>query len=95
MWTKDDRIENPVVIIEVLSRTTADYDRGGKWVAYQGIPSLQHYLLVSQDEPRVDVFTRDGTGWHLEVFTGLEARIALPAIDCALTLAEIYERVTF
>ncbi|HYH40182.1 MAG TPA: Uma2 family endonuclease [Azospirillum sp.] len=92
---KDDRIENPVVIIEVLSRTTADHDRGGKWVAYQGIPSLQHYLLVSQDEPRVDVFTRDGTGWRLEVMTGLDAHIALPAIDCTLTLAEVYERVSF
>jgi len=91
----DDRAADPVVIVEVLSRTTADYDRGGKWVAYQGIPSLQHYLLVSQDEPRVDVFTRDGTGWRLEVVTGLDARVALPAIDCTLALAEVYERATF
>ena len=68
---------------------------GGKWVAYQGIPSLQHYPLVPQDEPRVDVFTRDGTGWRLEVLTGLDARIPLPAIDCTLSLMEIYEEVRF
>lgn len=91
----DDRAENPVVIVEVLSRTTADYDRGGKWVAYQGIASLQHCLLVSQDEARVDVYTRDGSGWRLEVFTGLDARIPLPAIDCTLTLTDIYEEVRF
>ncbi|HYH20916.1 MAG TPA: Uma2 family endonuclease [Azospirillum sp.] len=91
----DDRIEDPVVIIEVLSRTTADFDRGGKWVAYQSIPSLQHYLLVSQDEPRVDVFSRDGSGWRLEVFTGPDTNIPLPAIDCTLAMADVYERVTF
>ncbi|HEY0837658.1 MAG TPA: Uma2 family endonuclease [Azospirillum sp.] len=90
-----DRIEDPVVIVEVLSRTTADYDRGGKWVGYQSIPSLQHYLLVSQDEPRVDVFTRDGDGWRLHVFTGLDTSIPLPAIDCALAMADVYERVAF
>ena len=88
----DDRIENPVVIVEVLSRMTANFDRGDKWVAYQAIPSLQHYLLVSQDEPRVDLHTRDGSGWRLEVISGLNASIPLPAIDCTLAMADLYER---
>ena len=86
----DDRIAEPVVV-EVLSRTTADRDRSAKWVGYQDIPSLQHYLLVAQDRRRVELFTRTGETWNLMVVRPPRARVALSAIGIELTLDEIYE----
>ena len=53
-----DALVNPVVIIEVLSPSTATLDEGPKFVAYQVIPTLRDYILVSQDEPRVVHYTR-------------------------------------
>src|SRR5688572_27374319 len=48
-----DVLGNPIVLVEVLSPSTADYDHGRKWLSYRGIGSLQHYLLVAQDKARV------------------------------------------
>ena len=87
----DDRIPEPVVVIEVLSRTTADRDRSAKWVGYQDIPSLQHYVLVAQDRRRVELFTRSGEIWNLMIVRPPRPRVALPAIAIELTLDEIYE----
>jgi Uma2 family endonuclease len=87
----DDQVREPVVVFEVLSRTTADRDRSAKWVSYQDIPSLQHYVLVTQDRRRVELFARTGETWNLMVVRPPRARIALPAIGVELTLDEIYE----
>jgi Uma2 family endonuclease len=91
MQPTDDQIREPVVVIEVLSRTTADRDRSAKWVGYQDIPALQHYLLVAQDRRRVEVFTRSGDAWQLMIIRPPRDRVALPAIGVELTLDEIYE----
>jgi len=56
----DDRVPEPVIVVEVLSRATADRDRSAKWIGYQDIPSLQHYVLVAQDRRRGELFTRTG-----------------------------------
>ena len=87
----DDQVREPVVVIEVLSRTTADRDRSAKWVGYQDIPSLQHYVLVAQDRRRVELFTRTGESWNLMVLRPPRGRVALPVIGVELTLEEIYE----
>jgi Uma2 family endonuclease len=60
-------------------------------VSYQDIPSLQHYVLVTQDRRRVELFARTGETWNLMVVRPPRARIALPAIGVELTLDEIYE----
>lgn len=57
-----DVVLNPRVIVEVLSRSTEAYDRGDKQAAYLALPSLDHYVLVSQREARVEVYTRQGDG---------------------------------
>jgi Uma2 family endonuclease len=62
-----DVLSNPGVIIEVLSRSTEAYDRGDKWNAYREIPSLHEYVLVSQALPRIEIFRREGEGWHYDV----------------------------
>jgi Uma2 family endonuclease len=56
----EDRVPEPVIVVEVLSRATADRDRSAKWIGYQDIPSLQHYVLVAQDRRRGELFARTG-----------------------------------
>ena len=59
---------NPTLIVEVLSPSTEASDRGEKWHAYRRLPSLQLYVLAAQDQPRIEVFARQGTGWSLHVY---------------------------
>jgi len=89
----EDTLLNPTVIIEVLSPGTETYDRGGKWGQYQLLPSLQHYLLIAQDEAVVELFTRTADGWLYSRHAGLDATVDLPAVGCRLHLAEVYDRV--
>ena len=93
---KFDTLLNPSVIIEVLSDSTEDYDRGTKFKHYMGITSLQEYILIAQDEVRVDHYTRQAEGdWRLLVSKSLEAVMQLPSINCTLLLADVYRKVTF
>ncbi len=64
-----EAITNPIVIVEVLSPTTERYDRDGKFEAYAKLPSCQQYVLVSQDERRIEVRTRGKHEWTVEVGT--------------------------
>ena len=89
-----DVLLNPLVIVEVLSDSTALYDRGTKWMLYQGLTSLREYVLVSQDSPRVERFTRQVDGqWLYQSVSGLDGEIRLASLEIALPLAEVYERV--
>lgn len=80
----------PTILIEVLSRSTADRDRGAKWLTYQTLPTLQADVLVSQDERRIDLDTRRGTGWLLTAITPPEP-LVLPQVPGDVPLDEIYE----
>jgi Uma2 family endonuclease len=93
---EDELLLNPVVIFEVLSNSTEGYDHGPKWIKYQHIESLQHYAMISQDEPAVEVYTRDSEGdWRYKLVSGLDGSVRLSHLDLTLTLADIYERVEF
>jgi Uma2 family endonuclease len=87
----DDRVGEPVIIVEILSRTTADSDRGAKWVGYQDIVSLQHYVVIGQDHRRTDLFSRNGDRWEIRVVRPPADRVALAALGVELSLDEIYE----
>lgn len=87
---KSDIVPAPAVVIEVLSRSTADFDRGRKWLAYQQIPSLLHYGLVSQDERRIDLYTRHGDGWQYRVLGDRDEALVLDGIACRVPLAAVY-----
>jgi len=91
-----DVLINPVVIFEVLSRSTEAYDRGEKFERYKTIETLTDYVLVSQDRPRLEHFSRqpDGT-WSLTETNGLDASLDLASINCRLPLAEVYDRIEF
>ena len=90
-----DTLLNPTVIIEVLSNSTADYDRGEKFAHYRRIPSLREYLLVSQDRCRIERFVRRDDEWVLTEFGDPQGSLKLDSVGCVLSLRDVYDRVEF
>lgn len=91
-----DTISNPILIVEVLSDSTKDYDRGQKFQYYRMLTSLKEYATVAQDEIHVERHVRGDAGeWTLTDFWQLEDSLEFRSIDAALKLAEIYRRVDF
>lgn len=86
-----DTVTNPKVVIEILSPSTADYDYGHKFRLYQRMASFEEYVLVSQDEPRVDRYRKSAQNrWNLSIYIGLEAVVPIESLSLSLPLAEIY-----
>ncbi len=85
--------DDPVVIFEVLSESTAQRDLTGKRLAYKALWTLRAIVYVSQDEPRIHIVRRDADGrWDDDdPVVGLHGELALPEIGASLPLAEIYE----
>lgn len=93
---RDDTVLNPTVVIEVLSPSTAFKDHNEKLDEYTQIDSVQDYILVSQHEPRVQVYTRQQNGkWLYSSLHGLQESIELASINCTLSLARLYAKVDF
>lgn len=90
-----DEVLNPILIVEVLSPSTADYDRQNKFRIYRSIPSFSEYLLIEQDEPFVERYSKQTQGWLLSEFNGLERSISLESVGMELPMAEIYRGVVF
>jgi Uma2 family endonuclease len=99
VFSEDDKdtITNPRVLIEVLSKSTTTWDRKHKLEAYRQIESLTDYVIVFQDQPKVEHWHRsEGTkDWSQSIIVGLDASIGFVGIDCTLSLADIYRRVDF
>jgi len=93
---RTDIIVNPVVIIEVLSKSTQAYDREGKFNAYRTIPSFQEYLLIDQTRIHVEqsFITGKKQGWFREYDEEDEA-IALAAVSFQISLDDLYSKVKF
>jgi Uma2 family endonuclease len=87
--------DHPVIVFEVLSPGTRRVDEGEKRDAYLSISSLQQYLLVETELPRVVSYTRGDAGFVTEVYESLDTVVQLPSIDAELRLADLYERVEF
>ena len=95
---KDEKgnLTNPVVIVEVLSPGTEDYDRSKKWERLRELETLQDYLLVSQNRLLVEHrHRRDETHWDLIYYNRADDQIALESVGITLAVSEIYERVRF
>ncbi len=85
-----DTVVNPTVLVEVLSDSTEDYDRSVKRDHYLQIPTLREYVLVSQHEPRVEVWRRgEGAQWDCGTYEG-DARVELTSLGCVLDLGRPY-----
>jgi Uma2 family endonuclease len=91
-----DTLLNPTLLVEVLSPSTEAHDRGFKFAQYRQLESLREYALVSQTEPRVEVFRRQPAGeWLLSEVIGVDATCRFDSVGCQVALAEIYYDVSF
>jgi Uma2 family endonuclease len=91
-----DGLLNPTVLIEVLSPATESYDRRRKFLRYQRIQSLREYVLIAQDAPFIERFSRQPDGqWLWSATENLDESIALLSIDCTLALADVYAKIVF
>ena len=88
-----DTLLNPTVLVEVLSPSTERYDRGDKWAHFRQIETLRMYVLVAQDQARVETFVQRGDEWIYEEVRGEDAVLVLEPIGCSVPLSVIYERV--
>lgn len=90
----EDTLLNPIVIMEVLSKSTEAYDRGKKWEHYQRLESLLDYLLISQTPYRVEQFTRQSGGsWSYTEYVGELEVIEIKSIGCSLLMRDIYAKL--
>lgn len=90
---QSDTLLDAVVIAEVLSRSTRFNDCNAKFSAYKQLSSLRHYLLLEQKQMKVVHHFWDGEVWRKETFTDAADIVRLTAIDCQLSLDEIYEDI--
>ncbi|MEQ8673653.1 MAG: Uma2 family endonuclease [Aggregatilineales bacterium] len=92
---RNDTITNPVVVIEILSESTALIDRNDKLDEYTRIESVQAYVMISQTEAKIERYLRqaDSADWLYTRVSGLESVLEIPPIHCTLKLSEIYNKV--
>lgn len=91
-----DSITNPILVVEVLSKSTAGYDRGDKFFKYRQLPSLREYVLIDQYQPVVESFFKREAGvWEISRAEGLDQTFPIKSLDLSLTLADLYADVTF
>ncbi len=89
-------VTNPIVVVEILSDSTASYDRGGKFRKYELLPSLQEYVLIEQKEAQIEVFRRKSQGlWELERYSGLDAMVQLHSLDIEISSRNVYAGCEF
>ncbi len=95
--TDKNSVKNPVLIVEVLSKSTALYDRGDKFYLYRQIPSLQEYVLIEQDKPLVEVFYKKPKSdlWRISRFEGLDTKIKLQSLNIEINMTDLYYDIEF
>lgn len=93
---RTDTILNPCLIVEVLSKSTRDYDRSDKFRYYRSIPELQEYLLIDQYEIAIEHYTKvEADAWLFRAYEANAEKIALTSIEVEMAIADIYEDVNF
>ncbi|MEE4359541.1 MAG: Uma2 family endonuclease [Desulfococcaceae bacterium] len=93
---RNDTVTNPLVIIEILSASTGDYDRGGKFRAYRSIASLKEYILADQYSCHIEYFFKNEKGqWVLDEFDSIDDVLTIRSVRVQLPLKSVYHRVEF
>jgi Uma2 family endonuclease len=92
---RTDTVMNPVLIAEVLSKSTSAYDRSDKFAYYRTIPELREYVLIDQYTCHVEQFSKTDRGWLLTEYESLEDLLNLSALNLHLSLKDLYDRVIF
>lgn len=90
-------IEDPILIVEVLSKTTSRNDRVEKMNAYQNVPGLREYAIIAQDRTRIEIYRHEEAGdtWQCEAYTEPEQEVFFESVGAKMKLADIYRRVRF
>jgi len=91
---RQDTLVNPILIAEVLSPSTAAYDRSGKFASYRTIDSFKEYLLIAQERMYVEHFQKEGDRWIFSAYEG-EAIVDLMTLEVAIAITQLYSRVNF
>ncbi len=87
----NDILTNPSVVVEVLSPSTSDYDRGKKFELYRELPSLSEYVLVHTDAVHVEHYARQAdNSWIFREYLGNDSSITLTSINCSVRLGDVY-----
>ena len=87
---------NPTVIIEILSKSTKNYDRGDKFKLYRDIPTLKEYILVDSEQLGIEIFRLNETNhWELEEYKLMAEQLLIKAVEVEIGLEEIYQGVNF
>ena len=92
---RNDVLLNPTLIVEVLSPSTMQYDFVKKYDRYKRIPSLREYVLISQDQPRVEVRSSLDDWGQIRIYEGLESKAIFSSLELTIPLLELYRRVKF
>jgi len=93
---KQEMLVNPSLIVEILSDSTAEFDRGYKFTYYKSIESFVEYILIAQDRPHVSQFVKQAdNSWLNHEFNDIADEFFLSSLECEIALAEIYEAVEF
>lgn len=88
----DDYALNPTVLIEILSPSTRNYDRGGKFILYRAIPTLKEYILVDTESIFIEAFRINQSGhWELEEYQSPDQTLSFPSLSITVALKEIYQ----
>lgn len=91
-----DAVVNPILLVEVLSQSTGEYDKNDKFLTYRNIPSFHEYVLISQNRPAVQQFNRQADGkWLHQATIGLNSKVYFESVDVELSLENIYDLVEF
>lgn len=90
--TNPNAVKNPVLIVEVLSKSTADYDRGDKFHIYRQIPTLQEYILIEQDKYVVDIHYKNPKSdlWRITRIEGEESDINLQSLNISISMKNLF-----
>jgi len=89
----DREVSDPVVVVEVLSPSTAERDDSAKRWAYGTIPSLKHYVLIAQNRAEAEVSTADGEAWRSVILRDATASLRLDALGLEIPLTEVFAGV--
>ncbi|ALB42969.1 MULTISPECIES: Uma2 family endonuclease [Nostocales] len=93
---RNDTITNPVMIAEVLSKSTKGYDRDEKFAAYRTIASFQEYILIDQYTIHVEQYVKtDNRKWMFLEYEDINDTLNLTSVSCQISLADIYEKIDF
>lgn len=86
-------VTNPIVIVEVFSKSTESYDRGDKFYLYRQIKSLQEYILIDQVKVQIEIYRREVDLWRITRINGIENKLFITSLDINIELKDIYENI--